>query len=177
MRCSEKEFLMNQLTFKVALAVGIVAVVFAAIPSAAADSTPPELVAPTLNGPLFDLAALRGKVVVVHFWATWCVPCHAEMPALNDFYRRYHDKGLEVIGISTDKTRDLGEVRKMLPQFSYPVAMLSAASKNSFGAQRELPVTFVIGRDGHLVTEMRPDKTLVSAESLDKLVLPLLSSP
>jgi cytochrome c biogenesis protein CcmG, thiol:disulfide interchange protein DsbE len=169
---------MHRPALQLALVIGIVAAALSRISAtAAANGAPPEFVSPTLNGGSFDLAALRGKVVLVHFWATWCVPCHAEMPALNEFYRRYHDKGLEVIGVSTDKSRDLGEVRKMLPQFSYPVSLQSAASKNSFGAQRELPVTFVIGRDGHLVTEMRPDKTLVSAESLEKLVLPLLSTP
>jgi thiol-disulfide isomerase/thioredoxin len=158
-------------------AVALIAASLLPSPSRAADPAPPALVTPTLNGATFDLAALRGHVVLVHFWATWCTPCRAEMPALDAFYRRFHDQGVELIGVSADKTRDLGAVRKMLPDISYPVAMASAAAKNSFGAQRELPVTYVIDRDGSLRGEMRPDKTPVTEESLEKVVLPLLTSP
>jgi cytochrome c biogenesis protein CcmG, thiol:disulfide interchange protein DsbE len=158
-------------------AAALIAATLAPGPSLAADAAPPALVVPTLNGSTFDLAALHGHVVLVHFWATWCTPCRAEMPALNEFYRRYHDQGVELIGVSADKTRDLGAVRKMLPDLGYPVAMASAATKNSFGTQRELPVTYVIDRDGSLRGEMRPDKTPVTEASLEKIVLPLLKSP
>jgi thiol-disulfide isomerase/thioredoxin len=50
----------------------------------------PALLVQELNGQTFDLAALRGKVVVINFWATWCPPCRQEMPTLDAFYRRHH---------------------------------------------------------------------------------------
>ncbi len=53
----------------------------------------PALVAQELSGQTFDLAAQRGKVVVINFWATWCPPCRKEMPALDAFYRKYHSQG------------------------------------------------------------------------------------
>jgi cytochrome c biogenesis protein CcmG/thiol:disulfide interchange protein DsbE len=167
-----KTFAFTTLAAGALLAAGL-----GASPTRAADPPPPALVVRTLNGATFDLAALRGHVVLVHFWATWCTPCRAEMPALNEFYRRYPEQGVELIGVSADKTRDLGEVRKMLPDISYPVAMASAATKSSFGTQRELPVTYVIDRGGSLRGEMRPDRTPVTEASLEKAVLPLLASP
>ena len=66
----------------------------------------PPLVVTTLDGQTFDLSNLRGKVVLVNYWATWCAPCRKEMPTLDAFYRRYRSQGLELIGISVDFTRD-----------------------------------------------------------------------
>ena len=66
----------------------------------------PALVVPELNGQSFDLSALRGKVVVINFWATWCQPCRQEMPALSAFYRQYHGQGLEMIGLSADRPHE-----------------------------------------------------------------------
>jgi cytochrome c biogenesis protein CcmG, thiol:disulfide interchange protein DsbE len=143
--------------------------------SRAAGRQDPALVVPTLHGDVFDLAALRGKVVLVHFWATWCPPCRQEMPALDAFYRRYHDQGVELIGVSADRKRDAGEVRKMAAAMSYPVAMASAATKNGFGEQEALPVTYVIDRGGVVRAEMRPKTMPVTEASLTATVLPLLA--
>ena len=71
----------------------------------------PALVVPELNGQSFDLSALRGKVVVINFWATWCPPCRQEMPALSAFYRQYHGQGLEMIGLSADRPHERSDGR------------------------------------------------------------------
>jgi thiol-disulfide isomerase/thioredoxin len=65
-----------------------------------------EIAGPTVQGPPFDLRQLRGKVVLVDFWATWCGPCVAELPHVREVYDRYHDKGFEVVGVSLDTSRD-----------------------------------------------------------------------
>src|SRR5258708_1801560 len=66
----------------------------------------PSLAVPELDGKTFDLGALRGQVVIVNFWATWCPPCRQEMPMLDAFYRRYHARGVELIGLSADRPHD-----------------------------------------------------------------------
>src|SRR5215475_6624351 len=74
----------------------------------------PALVVQELSGQSFDLAAQRGKVVVLNFWATWCPPCRNEMPVLDAFYRKYRSQGLELIGISVDRPHDGAQVRDVM---------------------------------------------------------------
>src|SRR5580698_4130159 len=108
----------------------------------------PALVVPELNGQTFDLSALRGKVVVINFWATWCQPCRQEMPALNAFYRQHHGQGLEMIGLSADRPHERSEVSKVMQSFSYPAAMLDDVKDDDFGDPTSLPVTYIVDANG-----------------------------
>jgi peroxiredoxin len=134
----------------------------------------PPLSATELDGRGFDLATLRGRVVIVNFWATWCAPCRAEMPALDAFYRRYHDQGVDMIGISADRPHDRSDAVKVMQAFAYPAAMLREATQNGFGAPEGLPETFVIDQAGVVRAKFRPDQTGVTEQSLAAAVLPLL---
>ncbi|MGP8201633.1 MAG: peroxiredoxin family protein [Limisphaerales bacterium] len=67
---------------------------------------PPELRFTAVDGRSVDLAKLRGKVVLVDFWATWCPPCVAEVPDVKKTYDQFHDRGFEIVGISLDKDKD-----------------------------------------------------------------------
>jgi cytochrome c biogenesis protein CcmG, thiol:disulfide interchange protein DsbE len=134
----------------------------------------PSLAATELNGTGFDLNALRGRVVIVNFWATWCVPCRAEMPALDAFYRQYHNQGLDMIGISADRPRDRSDVVKVMQGYAYPAAMLGDARPNGFGAPEALPETFIIDQSGVVRAKFRPDQIGVTQQSLAATVLPLL---
>src|SRR6202035_3839766 len=91
----------------------------------AMDAAAPALIATALDGQAFDLSKLRGKVVLVNFWATWCAPCRKEMPTLDAFYRRYRGQGLELIGISVDFARDVAKTRKAAGAVAYPTALAS----------------------------------------------------
>jgi thiol-disulfide isomerase/thioredoxin len=134
----------------------------------------PALIVQELNGKTFDLGAVRGKVVIVSFWATWCPLCRAEMPVLDAFYRRYHGQGLEMIGLSADRPHDRSNVTKVMQSFSYPAAMLDDAKVNDFGAPSGLPMTIVIDGQGTVRAELTPDQTAVTEKSLSAAVLPLL---
>ncbi len=134
----------------------------------------PALVVKELGGQTFNLAALRGKVVVVSFWAAWCPPCRKEMPALNAFYQQYHRKGLDVIGLSADRPRDRSDVIKAMQSFNYPAAMLDDAMVNGFGVPGALPTTYVIDARGNVRAKLTPEEKPVTEETLAAIVLPLL---
>src|SRR5207302_317867 len=64
-----------------------------------------ELAGPSLGGTPVNVADYQGKIVLVDFWATWCIPCVQEMPRVKEVYDKYHDQGLEIIGVSLDDDR------------------------------------------------------------------------
>jgi thiol-disulfide isomerase/thioredoxin len=134
------------------------------------DAAAPSLVTSELGGEIFDLAKLRGQVVLVHYWATWCAPCRKEMPILDSFYRKHHAQGLEVIGISADRPQDIARVRKRSATLSYPTSTIDRISENGFGQPEGFPLTYVIDRDG-IVRDKFID---VSEQLLADVLLPLL---
>ena len=146
------------------------------MPLAAAEPDKPALSLTTLAGEDFDLGRQRGHVVVLHFWATWCAPCIEEMPQLQSFFERYRERGVAVIAVSEDRARDIDEVHRMMRsmKMSYPVAMAHTASRNSFGGQATLPVTYVIDAQGVVRAELRPKTSPVTEAALAKIVEPLL---
>jgi thiol-disulfide isomerase/thioredoxin len=114
-------------------------------PAALADFTLTDL-----NGRSISSADLRGKVVLVNFWATWCPPCRAEIPDLIKLQDKYRDK-LVVLGISEDEVPP-DEVKAFVAEqkMNYPVAMTTPALAKIFRGVSALPTTFVIDRDGKL---------------------------
>jgi cytochrome c biogenesis protein CcmG, thiol:disulfide interchange protein DsbE len=169
--------MLSRLLWYAALEAGVLA--FAGLSPLACAATAigqpaPSLVVQELDGQTFDLGAVRGKVVIVSFWATWCPPCRAEMPVLDAFYRRYHGQGLEMIGLSADRPHDRSDVSKVMQSFSYPAAMLDDAKVNDFGTPSALPMTVVIDGQGMIRAQLTPDQTAVTEKSLSAAVLPLL---
>ena len=108
----------------------------------------PPLVGRTLDGQRFDLAALRGRVVVINLWATWCGPCREEMPALDAFSRQYASRGVVVVGLTEDKPQALPMAQRIMGSFVYPAVPAATATEDGFGMPPSLPVTVVIGRTG-----------------------------
>jgi len=130
----------------------------------------PQLIVTQLDGRVFDLAKMRGKVVLVNYWATWCAPCKREMPTLNAFYQRYHSEGLEIIGISADRPEDFRKMRKMSNSLAYPAAAINQITDNGFGPPEGFPLTYVIDAKG----VVRDKFVEVREELLRDVVLPLL---
>ncbi|HEY7887529.1 MAG TPA: TlpA disulfide reductase family protein [Steroidobacteraceae bacterium] len=149
--------------------------VLLAAPPAVGQPAPP-LSLRQLDGREFDLAKLRGTVLLVNVWATWCSPCRVEMPTLDAFYRRYHSRGLDVLGLSIDEAPDVAQVRQVMRQFSYPAALASAARVNGFGEPIAVPITYVIDARGVIRAELQAEgPSGVSRQALERAVLPLLA--
>ncbi len=148
--------------------------VLAALPISAAEPTvgepAPRLEATELGGQTFDLAAERGKVVIVNFWATWCGPCRVEMPALDTFFQAFRGQGLVLIGVSVDKWDDRNRVAALMRRYSYPAAMVNETQINDFPRPHVIPTTYIIDREGVL----RAIEHGATATSLAETVLPLL---
>jgi thiol-disulfide isomerase/thioredoxin len=97
------------------------------------------------------LAAYRGKVVLLNFWATWCAPCLAEAPRLAEWQRKYGGRhGLQILGVSMDD--DAGPVREAYRKYglNYPVVMGDEKIGELYGGILGLPVTFLIDRNGRI---------------------------
>jgi thiol-disulfide isomerase/thioredoxin len=114
-----------------------------------------------LSGQKLTLASLKGKVVLVDFWATWCDPCREEIPHFIELQAKYRDRGFQIVGISMDDSEQ--PVREFYKQFrmNYPVAMAAADTPKHYGGIFGLPVAFLIGRDGRIyakyIGETAPD--------------------
>ena len=112
----------------------------------------PDFTLSTPSGASLSLAELRGKVVLLNFWATWCVPCRKEMPAIEALYQRYKDRGLEVVAISLDKVA-AAPVEAFVKEagVTYRVALDPTwATARAYGV-RGLPATFLLDRTGNVV--------------------------
>lgn len=117
-----------------------------------------------IDGREVDLAQLRGKVVPIDFWATWCGPCKEELPNIKRVYAAYHARGFEVVGIALDKAEDR---RKLIDccrdhDLPWPQHFDGKFWKNEFAvkyAVRAIPAMFLLDRDGKVATtEARGDK-------------------
>jgi peroxiredoxin len=109
-----------------------------------------------LDGRQIDSDDLRGQVVVLNFWATWCGPCRLEMPSLQSIHEDRADDGVVVLGLSTDGGNTTA-VRDFLSEhfISYPVGMADADHQQSFGGINMIPTTFLIDKKGvirHTIT-------------------------
>jgi thiol-disulfide isomerase/thioredoxin len=111
--------------------------------------TAPSFEFTTLDGTVLTDADLRGRVVVVNFWATWCTPCRIEVPALQKLHEARAADGVVVLGAATD----VGGARVVRPfveerDVTYPVGVASRELRRAFGGITALPTTFIIDREG-----------------------------
>lgn len=126
------------------------------------DSEPPHVlgkstVAPdftleTLDGKNLRLSDLRGKAVLLNFWATWCGPCKIETPWLVELQKQYGSQGLQVVGIAMDDSGK-DDIEKFAKDMgvNYPVLLGKEAVGDAYGGVPALPESFFIGRDGKIV--------------------------
>jgi peroxiredoxin len=112
----------------------------------------PDLELVSLDGDKVSLASLRGRAVLLNLWATWCVPCIAEMPELAALHERHDAKGLAVVGLSVDSADAADKVRAFVAERKIPFAVWLDPEMRVYRALRVqgLPATFVIDREGRI---------------------------
>ena len=138
------------------------------------DNTPaPDFTLQDLNGQEVRLSDLKGKVVVLNFWATWCPPCRKEIPDFNELQAQYGDKGVQFIGVALDE-EGLAKVKKWTSTnpVNYPVVIADAAIKKAYGEMNAIPVTLLIDRQGMIRTKYIGMRQKAIVESM---IAPLLS--
>ena len=141
-----------------------VALVALSLGAHAVEAKKPVLALKTLDGKPFDLAAERGKWVIVNFWATWCSPCIKEMPDISKFVASRDDVRAIGLAFGGEELSDVTDFLKAHP-VQYPIANvpLESAPKD-FGAPKGLPTTFLIAPDGSLAKKFTGPITTADLE-------------
>ncbi|GMU25061.1 MAG: hypothetical protein AMXMBFR13_51320 [Phycisphaerae bacterium] len=116
------------------------------------------LAAPDLDGKLWKLDDHRGRVVLVNFWATWCPPCRAELPALSAVAKKYGSQGLETVGISVDD--EAGEqLRSFITERGIPYPILIAEGVSLPVDVSVIPITLLVDREGRVARRYQGEVT------------------
>lgn len=125
-----------------------------------------------LRGKTVKLEDFKGKIVLLNFWATWCVPCRIEMPELIKLQTEYAAKGLQIVGITYEPEKPLivGRIARTR-KINYPLLFGNEALSKQYGIEEVLPVTIIIDREGKI-----RDRVLGTFEPTDfeQKVLPML---
>ncbi len=132
-------------------AAALLCVVTTLAPAVFATTAAPDFKLPSAKG-MVELSKLKGKVVYVDFWASWCVPCRKSFPWMNDLHKKYKDQGLEVVAVNLDKSREpIDEFLRKIPvdfTIAYDPSGGAAINYKVSG----MPSSYVIDRSGQLQT-------------------------
>lgn len=126
----------------------------------------------TMTGQSFNSA---GDVTVVHYWATWCVPCRVEMPVLDAYYRRHQAQGLAMLAVSLDQGLSVHKLQDVGGRFAFPIARIADVKMPRRDIPTALPETRVYDRSGRLVFASKGDgQSILDMATLERVVTPLL---
>lgn len=157
---------------RVALSALLLSVGLTTSALAQTGSKAPDFKLQTADKKEVSISALKGKVVLVNFWATWCGPCVREIPDFLEVYQQYRSKGFEIVGISLDR----GGWETVTPfvakmKMTYPVAIGDNALVEAYGGFNAIPTSFLIDRKGVVVKQVTGTMSKADLEALLKTLL------
>lgn len=122
----------------------------AALASGSAATPAPDFELPLRSGGTVKLADLRGKVVMLNFWASWCGPCRQEFPILDEMYRKYQPMGFTLVGVNVEsETKDAERFLSSTP-VSFPIAFDSENAVSGKYGVSAMPTTLLVDRKGNV---------------------------
>ncbi|CAM3905411.1 peroxiredoxin family protein [Mesobacillus thioparans] len=111
----------------------------------------PELELKTLEGETIKLSDYRGKRVILNFWATWCPPCKAEMPHMQNFYEDYHDQGVEILAVNlTSMDKGVDEVQKFVDEYglTFTIPLDEEGTAGTTYQAFTIPTSYILDENG-----------------------------
>jgi thiol-disulfide isomerase/thioredoxin len=133
-----------------AILVLMTVVVMAAVPALGSDKAAPEFVLRSLDGRNLRLSELRGEVVMINFWASWCGGCRQAMPAFNELDEKYHRAGLTLLSVNVDEEEQRAESMSRSLKIRFPVLRDGQKAVSRLYKADTLPLTVLIDREGNV---------------------------
>jgi thiol-disulfide isomerase/thioredoxin len=139
----------------------------------AVDQPAPDFELTTFDGRKIKLAELKGHVVVLNFWATWCGPCRQELPLLSNYYRVMHERGvdLEIFAVATENSLSPQQLKPVQALVNFPMIK---RFKGDYGSIKAVPLNFVVDRQGVL---RYADAGAFTLDRMNEILGPLLAQP
>ena len=131
----------------------------------------PDFQVTTIDGNKLSLADFRGQVLVLNFWATWCVPCKKELPMMDAYYRLQQHAGLRILAVTTEDSLPLSQLKPLAAVLAIPMVR---HFKGDYGPLKGVPTNYVIDRDGVLRYAQSGALTL---DRMNAILVPLLRAP
>ncbi len=127
-----------------------------------------------LSGGRIALADYQGKIVVLNFWASWCAPCLREMPNLEKLHQKYHQRGIQVIGVAVVSNESDVPQKVIQTGVTYPILFGTKRLIAQYGSFSDLPTTFIIDEKGNILRQLSGSSDY---KTLEQEVLPYLQDP
>ncbi len=108
----------------------------------------PGFSVPALDGQSLSLADYRGKVVMINFWATWCIPCRVEMPSMENLYEKYRGKGFEILAVSGGESQSVVQPFIENLKLSFPILLDEQFEVHDKYQVSAIPSTFLVDKSG-----------------------------
>jgi thiol-disulfide isomerase/thioredoxin len=127
-----------------------------------------------ITGKKVSLSDFKGKVILLDFWATWCVPCKQEIPGFIELQKKYGDRGLQIIGLSVDDSLNMAKTYATQMKMNYPILLAEGKEDilKAYDPIPSIPVSIIIDRGGRIVSR---HLGIASMDVFEKEIVPLLS--